>query len=72
MLTNYIQGGYSYEEFKKQKAEFLRLLNIAEELFGDGVAPKEIATYIEEKRESKFTDPFLYGKYHSFLSNLSK
>ena len=57
---------------EKQKAEFLRLLNIAEELFDDGVAPKEIATYIEEKRECKFTDPSLYGKYHSFLLNLSK
>ena len=57
---------------KKQKAEFLRLLNIAEDLLDDGVASKEIATYLEEKRECKFTDPSLYGKYHSFLLNLSK
>ncbi len=56
--------------FKEEKKECLRLLKIAEDLSADGVAPDEIARYLEEKKACKFTDPYIHGIYINFISSL--
>ena len=55
---------------QEETKEFTRLLQIAEDLYDDGVSPDEIAKYIDEQRKCKFVDPFIYSQYCNFISSI--
>ncbi len=55
--------------FIEQKEKYLNLLQVAEDLFDDGVDPDDIVEYLNDKKEKELSRAFpFYGIFCSFLS----